>query len=212
MAVFKKEGYWWIDYYDEHNMRKRKKVGRSRKVAQDTLEEVKTQVRQKKMGIVQKATAKPISIQSFFFQECREYFDTNLSHRTAKRYKSVLDHFVHFLRQMPKAKLLSQLQPNHFEKYKAYRKNVPFPKGLSYFEKSPAELAKLLEEARENGGTVCSPHEMNSQNRRSMCGVIRPFTARPAAFMLSLAAGQVKPPAAALIRASVARTRNERTR
>ena len=51
MAVFKKEGYWWIDFYDEDGERKRKKIGRSKKVAQDTLEEVKTQVRQKKLGI-----------------------------------------------------------------------------------------------------------------------------------------------------------------
>ena len=165
MAVFKKEGQWWIDYYDEHGERKRKKVGRSKKVAQDTLEEIKTQVRQRKLGITQARPSKPISVREFFFQNCFEYFDTNLSKRTAKRYKSALNHFYHFLRQFPKVKRLSQLNQQHFEKYKAHRKSVPFPKGLSYFDKPRDEREKILAKAKENGGQVAKDNTINFELR-----------------------------------------------
>ena len=99
MAVFKKDGYWWIDYYDENGQRRRQKMGRSKKVAQDTLEEKKTQVRQRRLGILQKPITRSLAIREFFLPECFDYFGTNLSARTAKRYKAVVNHFYHFLRR-----------------------------------------------------------------------------------------------------------------
>ena len=90
MSMFKKDGYWWIDYYDEHGDRRRKKVSRAKKVAQDTLEEVRTLVRQRKLGIAQKPSLRPIKVEDFFFGECKGYFETNLSPATAKRYMAVL--------------------------------------------------------------------------------------------------------------------------
>jgi len=92
MGVFRKQDEWWIDYYDENDCRKRKKVGRSKKVAQSTLEEMRTQVRQRKMGIAEAPTTRRVTVSEFFFTHCFEYFDTNLSARTAKRYKAVVNH------------------------------------------------------------------------------------------------------------------------
>ncbi len=161
MSLFKKDGYWWIDYYDEHGSRRRKKVSRAKKVAQDTLEEVKTLVRQRKLGIAEKPSLRPISLRDFFFEECTRYFETNLSQATAKRYMSVLKHFAYFVSKFPKVKLLSQVQPDHVEKYKTYRKTVPFPKGLSYFDKPEEELAKALTETKENGGEVAKDNTLN---------------------------------------------------
>lgn len=161
MAVFKRDGYWWIDFYDEDGERRRKKVGRSKKIAQDTLEEVKTQVRQRKLGIAEPRSSRPISVRDFFRKDCFEYFDSDLSEGTAKRYKSVLRHFLHFLRTFPKVKLVSQVQPRHIEKYKAYRKTVPFPKGLAIFELPDTELKEILGRARDNGGEVAKDNTVN---------------------------------------------------
>ncbi|MFH0910845.1 MAG: tyrosine-type recombinase/integrase [Planctomycetota bacterium] len=165
MAVFKKHGFWWIDYYDEHGERRRQKVSPSKKVAQDTLEEVKTQVRQKKLGIIQKPARKQISIKDFFFKECFEYFDTNLSPDTGKRYKAVLNHFYLFLRQFPKIGWLAQLQPQYFEKYKTYRKNTPFPKGISYFNESLQDLERILAEAAAKGAQPGKSNTINFELR-----------------------------------------------
>ncbi|GAG09662.1 unnamed protein product, partial [marine sediment metagenome] len=165
MAIFKKAEYWWIDYYDENNERRRKKVSRSKKVAQDTFEEIKTQIRQKKIGIVQQSAHRQISIKNFFFKECSAYFDTNLTKSTVRRYTECLNHFFHFLHNLPKIKWLSQLQPQHFEKYKAYRKNTPYPKGLNYSNLSQEELKKILAEAKDNGAKPAKDNTVNFELR-----------------------------------------------
>lgn len=161
MGVFKKGNAWWIDYYNESGERKRKKVGSSKKVAKDTLEEVRTQVRQKKLGIVQHShSSKPVLINDFF-DECLDYFNTNLSQKTAKRYRAVLKHFSYFLHGFPKVKLLSQLRPQHFEKYKTYRKSVPLPKGLSYFDKPAEDIEELLLKAERDGNGAAKDNTVN---------------------------------------------------
>ena len=122
MGVFKKNGDWYIDYYDEANQRKRKLIGSSKRIAEQTLEDVKAKVRRKKLGFDLDEEIKQLSIQDLFV-EFSKYSKVEHSKSSQKRYRAILDHFKDFIKGYPVPSQISRFSPKVFDDYKAFRKN-----------------------------------------------------------------------------------------
>ncbi len=121
MGVFKKNGKYFIDFYDENGERKRKAVGTSIKIAKETLEDIKTKVRRRKLGLETEDTTKAIDIFELF-DDFTKHSQTDHSPASQKRYRAIIDHFKQFANGYPIPSLIARLTPKIFDDYKAFRK------------------------------------------------------------------------------------------
>lgn len=122
MGVFKKNGKYFIDYYDENNKRKRKAVGASIKIAKDTLEDIKAKVRRRKLGIEAVDETKNMTIFELF-DEFIVHSKTDHAPSSQKRYRAIIDHFKEFAKDYPIPSQISRISPKAFDDYKAFRKD-----------------------------------------------------------------------------------------
>ncbi len=113
----KQNGNYYIDYR-VNGRRKRKHVGRSKKLASLALKDLEVKLARRELGFEQKdATFLRL------LHEFKDYCKTNLSSSTQRRYQAILDNFQRFLRsKYPHLNRLSHFNPKVFEDYKAFRK------------------------------------------------------------------------------------------
>ena len=92
MGTIRKIGKsWWIDYR-VNGKRSRKRIGRSKRIAELALKDVEVKIAKGRAGF----ETKKISIHKFF-EEYINYINVTLAHRSATRYKAVIDHFGEFI-------------------------------------------------------------------------------------------------------------------
>jgi len=124
MASIYKRGSVWYIYYRVDGHKVRRRVSRSKKIAQLALSDVIVKLEKKQLGFSPppKKHAKPLDE---FLEEYRKYSDTNHRDATVIRYKAIVDNFMGFLSEYPDVVALSDLSGKLFEDYKAYRRDAP---------------------------------------------------------------------------------------
>ena len=155
MSVFKKGNNWYIDYYVK-GQRKRKKIGPSKKLALQVLEDVHVKVaKEEYLGVLEEKKA----LFEDFSKQYLIYSKANKALSTYQRDQISIDHLVAFF----KGKWLFEVTPELIEKYKAARleKVEPAPinrelaclkhlytKAIAwgYVKVNPAKSVKLFKE------------------------------------------------------------------
>jgi len=136
-TIYKREGVYYIDYRVD-GKRIRKRIGRSKQIAELALKDIEVQIAKGEIGFVQEDR----SIFDFLKQYL-EFSKTNHSPATYNRYRAIIDHFQRFLDQHPRITKLSHLKPKLFEDYKTWRRtSYVMPNGQPINEgQEPPETA-----------------------------------------------------------------------
>jgi len=128
-TIYKRGTVWYVDYRVE-GKRIRKKVGRSKKIAEIALKDIEVKLAKNEIGITQEK-----KLLSEFFKEYLDFAKTNLAPLSFTRYREIINHFQSFLSNYPKIKYLSQLNPSLLEKYKTFRRETMISKNGYPIEK-----------------------------------------------------------------------------
>jgi len=115
-TIYKRGEVYYIDYRI-NGKRVRKRIGRSKQIAELALKDIEVQIAKGEIGFIQEDH----SILDFLKQYL-EFCKTNHSPATYRRYSFIIDHFVAFLDKYPRIIKLSHLKPKFFEDYKTWRK------------------------------------------------------------------------------------------
>jgi len=111
-----KIGKTWYLNYPIDGKRIRKKIGRSKEVADTALKDIEVKLAKKEAGLlIQDAKL------SEFFEKLYEYSKANHRPKTTIRYREVISNFRKFLKDRPQVKKLSHLKAPLFEQYKSYQ-------------------------------------------------------------------------------------------
>ncbi|MFH1692095.1 MAG: tyrosine-type recombinase/integrase [Candidatus Omnitrophota bacterium] len=111
-----RNGNYFIDYR-VNGRRFRKKVGRSKRIAELALKDIEVKVAKGELGF----EVKDSDLEKLFV-EFLQYSQTNHAPSSQKRYRAILDNFKSFLKNYPYLTKISHLMPKLFEDYKAFRK------------------------------------------------------------------------------------------
>lgn len=114
--IYQRGDIYYIDY-SVNGLRIRKKISKSKRVAELALKDIEVKLAKGEIGIVENDYTIPE-----FFQEYLVFSKTNHSDKTFLRYRAIIDHFLHFLERYPRIHHLSDLNPKLFEDYKTWRK------------------------------------------------------------------------------------------
>jgi len=95
MGVFKRNGEYWIDFYDGDGRRHRKKIGPQKSIAQLVLNDIKVKkAKGEYLGIVEE---KRVLFKDFALKTYIPYARTNLSPRTFERCRGIIEnHLIPF--------------------------------------------------------------------------------------------------------------------
>lgn len=116
--IFKRKNVWYIDVRVK-GRRIRKRVGRSKRIAELALRDAEVKIARDEFGF----TKHDISIDKLI-ERFLEYNRTNHRLSTARRYKAVTDHIRRYLSEKrPNVVALSQLTPEVIEGYKTFRRD-----------------------------------------------------------------------------------------
>jgi site-specific recombinase XerD len=119
MATLRKKGNAYFIDYRVNGRRRRKSVGRSKKMAELALKDLEVKLARNELGFEQKDG----TFQKLFL-DFDAYCKTNLAPSTHKRYNAIISNFKRFLRESyPHLEKISQVTPKVFEDYKAFRKS-----------------------------------------------------------------------------------------
>ena len=118
MATLRKKGNTYFIDYRVNGKRKRKTVGKSKKMAELALKDLEVKLAKGELGFETKDGTYTKLVDDF-----RAYVKTNVAPGTQKRYKSILDNFHRFLEEeYPHIEKVSQFNSKMFEKFKAFRR------------------------------------------------------------------------------------------
>lgn len=116
--IYKRGKIWYMDV-SVKGARIRKKVGKSKKVAELALKDTEVKIAKDEFGLSHNDVAIDRLLKEFL-----DYSKTNNRASTTKRYKAVCDHFQRFLSlEKPNIKFASQITPAVVESYKSFRRN-----------------------------------------------------------------------------------------
>lgn len=117
MATLRERNGTYFADYRINGRRFRKKLGRSKRIAELALKDIEVKVAKGELGFESKD-----SDLEKLFEEYLTYSRTNHSPASQKRYKAILDNFKGFLKDYPYLTKISHLTSKLFEDYKAFRK------------------------------------------------------------------------------------------
>lgn len=123
--VYKRKETWCIDYQYK-GRRIRKKVGRSKKIAEFALKDIEVKIVKDELGILRKK----VKIDKFI-DEYLSYIEVNKRKKTAIRYREIIEHFRRFV-QKSKITVLSEIEPSLIERYKQERLKFLKPVTVNY--------------------------------------------------------------------------------
>ena len=178
MGIFQKGENWYIDYY-LHGRRKRKKIGPSKKLAEQVLRDTQVKIVKKEyLGILEE---KKIPFENFG-QQYSDYCKANKAFSTYRRDRVSIDHLTSAF----KGKYLFEITPEMIEKYKMARLEKVEPatvnrevaclkhmytkaidwdyvkanpvKGIKKLKEPPGRLRYLKSEEAETLVKACSDH------------------------------------------------------
>jgi integrase len=182
MAVFKRNGEYWIDYYDGEGRRHRKKIGPQKNVAQLALKDVKVKIAKGEyLGIYEE---KKIPFKDFAQKVYIPYAKTNLSPSTFNRCNGIIknqlipyfDCYVYKISRKAiedyKQKRAEEVEPatvnREFSRLRhmlkcavdwGYIKNNPC-KGIKELKEPPGRIRYLSHEEMEGLLTACDPESL----------------------------------------------------
>jgi len=119
----KRNGFWYVDLR-ANGRRFRKKIGKSKRVAELALKDYEVKAERNQIGFLER---KEITIDAFL-DEFLRHSETNNRSATTIRYRSVLRNFRTFLKTQPEANKLHQIDAGLLDQYKQFRKTVPMSK------------------------------------------------------------------------------------
>ncbi|MFA6636430.1 MAG: tyrosine-type recombinase/integrase [Candidatus Omnitrophota bacterium] len=118
MATLRKKGNTYFIDYRINGKRKRKSVGRSKKIADLAHKDLEVKLAKGELGFTRQDGTYEKLVESY-----ASYAKTNLAPGTQKRYGAITDNFQRFLdSDYPHLDKISQFTPRIFEKFKAFRK------------------------------------------------------------------------------------------
>jgi len=115
-SIYKRGNSWYIDLYVK-GRRIRKKVGKSKQVAELALKDAEVKAARDEFGFAKN----DISIDKFL-EKFEEYSRIHHTPSTYRRYRIVIDHLQAFLKHKPRIIFLSQIRAKEIDEYKIYRK------------------------------------------------------------------------------------------
>lgn len=119
-SIYKRNDVWYVDLRIQ-GRRIRKKMGKSKHLAELALKDLELKAERNQLGFLDK---KEISVKDFFHQ-FQEYSNTNHRPASIVRYKAVVKHFIAFLQNHTHVNQISQITPDIIEKYKTHRRSIP---------------------------------------------------------------------------------------
>ncbi len=118
MATLRKRGKSYVIDYRVNGRRRRKTIGKSKKIAELALKDLEVKLAKGELGFERKDAELHKLIKEF-----KSYCKTNVSPSTQKRYKAILDNFGRFTEsEYPNLEKVSHIKPKLFEEYKSFRK------------------------------------------------------------------------------------------
>jgi len=123
-------GYWYVDLRI-NGRRFRKKVGKSKHLAELALKDLEVKAERNQLGFLEQ---KNIRIKDFLNEFIR-YSETNHRLATTTRYRSVIKNLNEFLSLIPTLNSLRDFTPEIVEKYKQWRKTAVVTKNGKPLEK-----------------------------------------------------------------------------
>ena len=131
MAVFKKNDYWWIDFYYQ-GRRYRQKIGTLKRIAEEALNQVKVQivtgtfVPEAERKAAEEAKPKPITFAEFTDKEIKPWSMSHHSDKSSIRLVSMIDrHLTPHFGQQP----LSKITTKQIEDYMTMRRRSRYKRG-----------------------------------------------------------------------------------
>ncbi len=118
MATLRERNGTYFADYRINGRRFRKKLGRSKRIAELALKDIEVKVAKGELGF----SVKDSDLENLF-QEFLQYSKTNHAPASQKRYKAILDNFKGFLKDYPYLTKISHLTSKLFEDYKTFRKD-----------------------------------------------------------------------------------------
>ncbi|MDH4158236.1 MAG: phage integrase SAM-like domain-containing protein, partial [candidate division Zixibacteria bacterium] len=116
--IYKRKNVWYIDVHTR-GRRIRKRVGRSKRVAELALQDAEVKIARDEFGFAKNDTAVDRFLEMFL-----EYSRANHQPSTTTRYGAVIDHLREFLQTRPNVTFLSEITPETIDQYKVFRKNA----------------------------------------------------------------------------------------
>jgi len=116
-TIYKRNNVWYVDFRD-NGRRVRRRIGRSKKVAQLTLQDAEVKAAREEFGFA--LTKVPLGE---FLNSFLEYSRATHRPTTTDRYRAVIDHFRRFLQSTPKVANVADVTAEVVDRYKVYRKN-----------------------------------------------------------------------------------------
>ncbi|MDD3375147.1 MAG: tyrosine-type recombinase/integrase [Candidatus Omnitrophica bacterium] len=118
MATLRKKGNAYFIDYRVDGRRRRKAVGKSKKMAELALKDFEVKLARKELGFDQKDS----TLHKLLF-DFQAYCKTNVALSTQKRYRAILNNFKRFLKtDYSHLEKISHFTPKIFEDYKGFRK------------------------------------------------------------------------------------------
>jgi integrase len=117
MATLRERNGTYFADYRINGRRFRKKLGRSKRIAELALKDIEVKVAKGELGF----ESKDGDLEQIF-QEYYKYSQTNHAPSSQKRFRGIIFNFKTFLASFPYLTKASHLTPKLFEDYKAYRK------------------------------------------------------------------------------------------
>ncbi len=117
--IYKRGRVWYLDVM-AHGHRVRRRVGTSKRVAEQALADAEAKIARDEFGF----TKHDIGIETFL-ERFLDYSRANHQKTTTNRYRAVIDHFSVFLKdQYPDIGMVSQITPEVIDRYKVARKDA----------------------------------------------------------------------------------------
>ena len=113
MATLRKKGNNYFIDYRVDGRRRRKTVGKSKKIAELALKDLEVKLARKELGFERQDS----TLAKLFF-DYNSYCQTNLAPSTQKRYKAIINNFKRFLKSdYPHIEKISHFTPKTFEDF-----------------------------------------------------------------------------------------------
>ncbi|MFA6599824.1 MAG: tyrosine-type recombinase/integrase [Candidatus Omnitrophota bacterium] len=125
MGQIRKRGaYWYVDLYLPTGRRYRRRVSRSKQLAELALKDLEVKAERNQLGFLDRKEA---SVKTFL-EDYLQYSRTNHRLSTTVRYRSAIKNFREFIEKISQVVNLRDITPEILERYKQHRKTADISK------------------------------------------------------------------------------------
>lgn len=125
MGQIRKRGaYWYVDLYLPTGRRYRRRVSRSKHLAELALKDLEVKAERNQLGFLDR---KESGVKAFL-EDYLQYSKTNHRPSTTVRYRSAINNFLEFIEKIPQMANLRDITSEVLERYKQHRKTAEISK------------------------------------------------------------------------------------